>query len=80
MVIYVNSVEPKNDYDLLVVFENGEKRLFNCSHLLNKPVYKPLKNKAFFNTVKAGYGTVVWNDKIDIAPEYLYENSVKYKE
>lgn len=28
---------------------------------------------------KAEHYTVVWNDDIDIAPEYLYENSRKIK-
>ncbi|MBO7486296.1 MAG: DUF2442 domain-containing protein [Spirochaetaceae bacterium] len=76
MVVYVSSVEPKENYNLLITFENGEKRLFNCASLLDKTVYKPLKNKAFFNTVKTEYGTVVWNNQIDIAPEYLYQNGM----
>lgn len=79
MVIYVTSVEPKEDYNLLVTFENGEKRLCDCASLLDKTMYKPQKNKSFFDTVKTEFGTAVWNSKIDIAPEYLYENSVAVK-
>lgn len=77
MVVYVSSVEPKDNYNLLVTFENGEKRLVDCAALLDKSVYKPLKNKAFFDTVKMEYGTAVWNNRIDISPEYLYLNGVK---
>ena len=77
MVVYVSSVEPKDNYNLLVTFENGEKRLVDCTALLDKTVYKPLKNKAFFDTVKMEYGTAVWNNRIDISPEYLYLNGVK---
>lgn len=77
MVVYVSSVEPKDNYNLLVTFENGEKRLVDCAALLDKSVYKPLKNKAFFDTVKMEYGTAVWNGRIDISPEYLYLNGVK---
>ena len=76
MVIYVCSVEPKDDYNLLVTFENGEKKLCNCKSLLDKTIYKPLKNKTFFNAVKTEFGTAVWNGRIDIAPEYLYEHGV----
>ena len=76
MVIYVKSVEPKDNYKLLVTFENGEKRLFDCTDLLVKNIYKPLKNKNFFYSVKAEYGTVVWNGRIDIAPEYIYQHSI----
>jgi hypothetical protein len=77
MVNYIISVEAKDDYTLLVTFENGEKKLCDISDLLDKPMYKPLKNRAFFCTVKVGFGTAIWNDNIDIAPEYLYENGVK---
>lgn len=77
MVVYVSSVEPKDNYNLLVTFENGERRLVDCTSLLEKTVYRPLKNKAFFDTVKMEYGTAVWNSRIDISPEYLYLNGVK---
>ncbi len=79
MVVYVSSVEPKENYNLFITFENGEQGIFDCMPLLEKPVYKPLKNKSFFNTVKMKYGATTWNDQIDISPEHLYENSVKIK-
>lgn len=77
MVIYVTDVKPRDDYTLLLTFENGEKRIFDCSCLFEKNVFKPLKNKGLFNSVKVQYGTAVWNDKIDIAPEFLYTNGIK---
>lgn len=79
MVVYVSSVEPKEKFNLLVTFENGEKRLFDCSPLLNRTMYKPLENKAFFDTVRVDFGTAVWGRQIDIAPECLYENGVAVK-
>ena len=77
MVVYACAVEPKDNYKLLVTFENGEKKMFDCSVLLEKNIYKPLKSKSFFDTVKLEYGTAVWDSRIDISPEYLYENGVK---
>ena len=77
MVIYVKDVEPKDNYSLLVTFENGEKRLVNCSQLLDKKIYAPLKNKSFFDSVKTEYGTAVWGNQIDIAPEFLYQAGIK---
>ena len=35
-----------------------------------------LREPDFFAQAKAAYGTVVWTDEIDIAPEHLYECSV----
>ena len=75
-ILHVTAVEPKENYTLLVTFDTGEKKLFDFTHLLDRPMYKPLKNKSFFDTVKIENGVTVWNDKIDIAPEYLYENGI----
>lgn len=52
------------------------KKLFDARPLLAKAIYKPLNNLSFFLTAKADCGSVVWSDKIDIAPEYLYECSL----
>ncbi len=71
----VKSVIPQKDYTLLLTFENKEKRLYNALPLLEKSLYEPLKKLPFFMNAKAEYGTVVWSDEIDIAPEHLYENS-----
>lgn len=76
MVVYVAHVEPRNDYTLVITFENSEKRLFDCKRLFDKKVFAPLKNKAFFRLAHVEYGTVVWNESIDIAPEHLYEEGI----
>lgn len=36
--------------------------------------YSPFKALPFFMMARVRYGTVTWNDEIDIAPEHLYEN------
>lgn len=76
----VLAVEPKDDYTLLITFARNKKRLFDCKkYLLEKPYAQRLKNKDFFMKAKADHFTVMWSDDLDIAPEYLYENSVKIK-
>lgn len=72
----VESVEPRADYSMLLTFENGERRVFDARPLLSKPICSDLNNLSFFMKAKAQYGTVVWSDDIDIAPEHLYANSV----
>ena len=72
----VKAVEPREDYSMLLTFENGERRVYDAQPLLAKPICADLKNIRFFMTAKALYGTVVWSDDIDIAPEHLYECSV----
>lgn len=71
----VTAVQPQKDYTLLLTFTDGEKRLYNALPLLEKDIYSPLKNIAFFMNARVDGDTVVWNDEIDIAPEHLYESS-----
>ena len=72
----VIAVEPRRDYSMLLTFTDGEKRLYNARPLLSKKVCERLQDVNFFMKARAMYGTVVWNDEIDIAPEHLYESSV----
>ncbi|MBQ9631198.1 MAG: DUF2442 domain-containing protein [Treponema sp.] len=75
-MVYVKEVKTQEDYKLLLTFENGEKKIFDCSNLLKYKINKPLTNKSFFSSAYVKHGTVVWNEKIDIAPEQLYDESV----
>ncbi len=72
----VTEVKAKDDYTLLITFIGGEKRIYNARPLLEKAIYSPLKNLAFFLSAKVDCGTVIWNDDVDIAPEHLYECSL----
>ncbi len=78
-LITVQHVIAKEDYTLHLSFSTGEQRIYNAKPLLSKPVFAPLNSKLFFLCAKAQYGAVVWNDDIDLAPEYLYEQSVLLK-
>lgn len=70
-------VKPMNNYLLLVRFDNGEERIFNCMSLMQSKLYSELCDKEFFRTVHIdNMGVVCWNDSIDIDPYLLYEDSV----
>lgn len=66
---------PHDDYTIDILFYDGSRGIYDAKHLLDWPVFKPLKDKALFMQAHASNGTVVWNDGIDIAPETLYEES-----
>lgn len=72
----VKEVKASKDYTLLITFESGEKKIYDARPLLKKPIYSELNNTAFFMSAKAEYGTVVWSEDVDIAPEHLYECGV----
>ena len=71
----VNDVKCKHPYKLIITFNNGELKEFDFENYLNYPVYEKLKDPAFCNTVKVFFGTAVWDDDIDFAPDTLYLES-----
>jgi hypothetical protein len=72
-VIYVKALP---GYLLELKFENGERRLFDMSPIIDKKPFGRLKESNVFLAARVDYGTVVWPGNIDIAPETLYDRSV----
>lgn len=70
------SVTPSQDFQLMLVFANGERRRFDMIPLLAMNPWNRIASPAIFSKVRVGYGTVVWPEEIDVAPETLYLDSV----
>lgn len=59
---------------LLVVFSSGERKVYDCSPLLDEEVFRPLADETLFHSVRSdphGYG-VIWNDAIDLSESELW--------
>ena len=69
------AVEALPDYQLSVIFNNGEKKVFDCKPYLDYPAFRELQNESYFTFVKVGQGSVCWPNGQDIAPETLYLES-----
>jgi len=75
--ITVISTRVLEDYKLWLRFSTGEIKIFDFMPLLDTIGFRPLKDKALFDSVYVDYGITVWSDgEIDIAPEYLYQNGI----
>ena len=76
--IKVVKVKPLPDHMMLLMFNNGEERLFDAT-TLNGPVFSALQNEDVFMTPVLDHGVVTWKDgAIDCAPEYMYKHSFEY--
>ena len=73
----VNKVSATDNYQLNLVFTNGEQGIYDCSSLLDFGVFKELKNQNYFTQAKVIDGTVVWPNEQDICPDTLYLDSKK---
>ena len=72
------NVKALDDYQLLVTYDNGELRIKDMKPYLNKGVFKKLKDIDFFKTVHVSFGTVSWDDDIDLCADSIYESSTIY--
>ena len=71
-------VIPQPDYCLLVVFSNGERRIFDVKPYLEFTAFIELKNLTIFNTVKPAGLSIEWIHGQDICPDELYYNSIPF--
>lgn len=65
-----------DNYELILSFNNGEKRVFDVKPYLSDKYWAPLKNIYKFKKVKLNGITAAWDDVIDFCPDELYQNSV----
>lgn len=61
---------------LLVCFDSGAKRRYDCSSLIQLPWCQLLKVPAFFRAVRVDVGGhgVIWNDDMDLSEYELWTN------
>lgn len=71
----VEDVRANPDYMLILTFTNGEVRVFDVKPYLDKGIFKELKDKSVFNSVKPFLGSVQWQNGQDFCPDTLYLDS-----
>lgn len=75
----VTKVVLQGDYTVFVEFNDGKNGSINFKDILEKDhreIIRELLDLKQFNTVKLGYHTVCWDNGVDFAPEYLYDQVV----
>jgi len=75
----ITSVKVANDYLLVLTFTNAEQKVFDMKPYLNKGVFKALQNEDLFKKAYVNWGTVVWNDDLDMSPDTLYLESKDFE-
>ena len=68
-------VEALEEYQLKLTFDNGEIKIKDMKPYLDKGIFKKLKDIKVFNNVKIKYGTISWENDIDMCVDSLYETS-----
>ena len=72
----VSSAVVEPEHTLRLTFTNGEQRRLRISAYLDVPVFRRLRDPAFFALARAAQGTVTWPGGVDFDPDTLYLDSV----
>lgn len=76
MIPRIKNVKVKEDYVLLVSFDNNIVKEYDMKPLLNDKRFELLKDKMIFSMVQVdagGYG-ISWNDDIDLSEHEIWIN------
>ncbi|MFH1952446.1 MAG: DUF2442 domain-containing protein [Pseudomonadota bacterium] len=73
------SVSPRDDFHLELKFSTGEMGVFDARPYLEKGVFQRLKDLSLFKQAYVAFDTVCWPGDLDIAPETIYDRSLKLK-
>lgn len=63
-------------YQIIVTFDNGEKRRFDVKPYIKGSWYGNLKDPGYFSAVSVNGYTVEWPKGQDLCPDELYYNSI----
>lgn len=72
----ITKATPLDDMKIRVEFDGGDVvGGYDCAPLTKDAYWSRLASPEFFMTARAEYGTIVWNDSVDAAPESVWEDS-----
>jgi len=69
---YVQSVCALADYELDVLFENGERRRFDVKPYLGRGIFSRLRSRGLFSAVRVVAGSIEWPGGLDLSYDTLY--------
>lgn len=71
----VKAVKPNADYTITLTFTDGETRIFDVKPYLDKGIFRELRDKRYFNSVRPFLSSIQWQNGQDFCPDTLYLES-----
>ena len=72
----VTKVQALDDFELRLEFADGSIKQFDVKPYLHFPAFERLKQGGLFAKAHIANGTVVWDERLDLAPETLFLKGV----
>jgi uncharacterized protein YkvS len=82
MLPYVVKVELRDDYRIYIEFNDGLSGIVDFKEKIttdHREIIRELVDKNKFNKIKVERHTVCWENGVDFAPEYLYDQIIMQK-
>jgi uncharacterized protein YkvS len=76
MLAHVIKAELREDYKIYIEFNDGLGGVIDFSDKINtdhRAIIRELADKNKFNKIKVERHTLCWENGVDFAPEYLYD-------
>jgi hypothetical protein len=76
MLAYVIKAELREDYRIYIEFNDGLSGIIDFKDKIatdHREIIKELVDKNKFNKIKVERHTLCWENGVDFAPEYLYD-------
>lgn len=68
----IKNVVPKENYLLIIDFDNGETGILDMKPFLDFGVFRNLKEQNAFKQIHVAFDTIEWSSGIDLDPEFVY--------
>ncbi|MDR0321754.1 MAG: DUF2442 domain-containing protein [Treponema sp.] len=81
-MVWIIKAELKGDYKVFMEFNDGTNGIIDFKEKLSNDhrlIIRDLLDLEKFKTVKVGLDTLCWDNGVDFAPEYLYEQLIIQK-
>ncbi|MDR1610378.1 MAG: DUF2442 domain-containing protein [Candidatus Symbiothrix sp.] len=83
MIWVVNAKKVAGKYEIQLEFNNGLIGVLDFRKILendHRTIIRELLNEDMFNTFSVAYDTLCWENGVDFAPDYLYEQVLTHKQ
>lgn len=72
----ITEAQYQSDYKILLAFDDGKQGVVNLKDFIFSDkcgVFKRLQDKDQFKNFVLEHHTLIWQDDLDLAPEFLYD-------